>query len=482
MLQLFPRYDVVALAGPTPQPFPGRPGAGLVPVGLDSAIGPKEWFVNRRVFGVLATHGVRPTQTATDFYRVAASAYAADLRVPRASGFDRWSREITLHVPVADPKRWDTARPALLALLGFLTGDRWAVAFRHAVVPPPPVTWRRRRGAPPPVPPPAPNVDAVCLLSGGLDSGVGALDALAAGRSLALVSHNAKGDDAFSKAAQLRVARRLARAFAGRAHHLQFRLDPPRPDHVVTTSETTQRSRSIIFLALGILVASGLPAGTPLVIPENGLISLNVPLTNGRLGSWSTRTTHPHTLALVREVLEQLEIATPFETPYRFATKGEMLRDCADPTLGREIARDTVSCAHPSQFRYEPDPSRRRHDMPHCGTCVPCLIRRAALARVGWDGDDRYRVDAIREADVPLVATLLRGERGADLRAFRIAVARRAAEGTRAADLLRSGSLHVATGAEMGALVRVQDEGLAEVGRMLAGASGWDAPAERCAD
>ena len=477
MPELFERYHVVALAGPAPNKFPGERGEGLVPVGLDTATGPPEWFITRRVFGVLAERGVQPSQMAVDFYRFAAAAYSADLRVPRKSGFDHWSRQITLHLPVADLGRWEAARPTLVSLLDFLTGDRWDISFRHAVVPAPPVQWRRRRGAPAPVPPDPPVVDGVCLLSGGLDSAIGALDTLAAGRRLALASHNAKGDDAFSKSAQRTVVGHLSRAHPGRAHHFQFRVDPPRADGRITVAETTQRSRSIIFVALGVLVASGLPPGTPLIVPENGLISLNVPLTDGRLGSWSTRTTHPHTLWLVAQALAALGIDTPLEVPYRTVTKGEMLRNAADPALARRLARATVSCAHPSQFRFEPLPARRRHDMPHCGTCVPCLIRRAALARVGWDTDHNYRVDVVGEVDLPWVAKLLSGHRGADLRAFRIAVARAAANGgAKPSDLLRSGPLHATNADEMAALVRVQDEGIREVGRMLAGDSGWGSP------
>jgi hypothetical protein len=474
----FPRqYHVIALAGTHATQSRHATGVGVVRVGLDSGHFPPHIGIRAKVFSVLAAKGVFPSQMATDFYRFAAAAYSADLRIPRESGFDHWSREITLEVPVSDYARWTAAAPMLTDLLAFLTGDRWILVFQVQTVPPPPVTWRRKRGMLPFVPPPAPDIDAVCLLSGGLDSAIGALDAATNRQRLALVSHNAKGDDAFSLRAQSGISAVLRRGFPGRTHHFQFRVDPPRPDALLTVSETSQRSRSLIFLALGITTASGFPAGTPLVVPENGPISLNVPLTSGRLGSWSTRTTHPHTLALARAALIALGIDTPIEAPFRFLTKGEILRDTLDPVRARKISQLTVSCAHPSQFRFEPDPARRRASMPHCGTCFPCLIRRAALARAGWDQDDQYRLDVLRDVNHPVLGRLLRIERGADLRAVRIALARRAANGTGARDLLQSGQLHVRDANELTSLVRVHDAGLAELAAMLEGRSGWDPPA-----
>src|SRR5690606_3672172 len=43
--------------------------------------------------------------------------------------------------------------------------------------------------------------------------------------------------------------------------------------------DTTLRSRSFLFLALGLYAAAALGDRAPLLIPENGMIALNVPLT-----------------------------------------------------------------------------------------------------------------------------------------------------------------------------------------------------------
>lgn len=469
MLNLVRAYDIVTVTGATPPVLPVKPDRATMHVGFGVPAGPQAWYARERVFDVLARSGLVPSQAATDFYRLAATVFSADLRIPRASGFDGWTRELTLHVPVAEPDRWNAARADLQALLEFLTGDRWDFHFRREVVPP-----ERPTLDPGDVPARPVEAELVCLLSGGLDSALGAVDLLAHGHRVAFASHNAKGDDAFSKGAQTDIASALGAANPNRVHHLQFHVSPPRPDNAVTGKENSQRSRSIIFFALGLLVASALPGAPALVVPENGYISLNVPLTPGRLGTWSTRTTHPHTVATLRRVLHHLGIETPLELPYRFVTKGEMLRDSRDAGLARVVAEASVSCAHPASFRFEREPARRRKDWPHCGTCVPCLIRRAALARVGWTVDT-YRVDVIGEPDYPF----LHRKRGEDLRAFRIAVARHRARRSRGGAallpaILASGPLEAMDAATLAGLLHAYDAGLTEVGRFLDGESGWD--------
>ena len=43
-----------------------------------------------------------------------------------------------------------------------------------------------------------------------------------------------------------------------------------------------------------------------LIIPENGLISLNIPLAYTRTGTSSTRTTHPHYMKMLQELIAEL--------------------------------------------------------------------------------------------------------------------------------------------------------------------------------
>ena len=72
-----------------------------------------------------------PTPVVKDLLRFAVSVFTADLRVPRKRSEDRWTRRSPLYLPVSDVRLWTKARPTLLRLLAFLSGDRWAVQFRE---------------------------------------------------------------------------------------------------------------------------------------------------------------------------------------------------------------------------------------------------------------------------------------------------------------------------------------------------------------
>ena len=68
-----------------------------------------------------------------------------------------------------------------------------------------------------------------------------------------------------------------------------------------------------------------------LLIPENGFISLNIPLTPLRVGTFSTRTTHPLFISQMQDILDALGINVRLSNPYQFKTKGEMLHECQGP-------------------------------------------------------------------------------------------------------------------------------------------------------
>jgi hypothetical protein len=158
--------------------------------------------------------------------------------------------------------------------------------------------------------------------------------------------------------------------------------------------EATTRSRSVMFSGLGMAAASALGANIPLHVPENGFIALNVPLTKPRQGSCSTRTVHPYFFHKLLEALKGLGLANPVSNPYQFLTKGEMLEGCKNPTLLRELAPVSVSCAHPELGRYE------RMGYGDCGYCYPCLIRRAGMHAVGLDKATDYKRDVCTDEEL----------------------------------------------------------------------------------
>jgi hypothetical protein len=78
--------------------------------------------------------GLRPSERAVDLALLAAVLTAADTRVSRTTeSQDAWTREIDLHIPVAEPAIWQDLAPLIRRMLDFLTGDRWVSHSSHCV-------------------------------------------------------------------------------------------------------------------------------------------------------------------------------------------------------------------------------------------------------------------------------------------------------------------------------------------------------------
>jgi hypothetical protein len=112
-----------------------------------------------------------------------------------------------LVVPVSDAARWNRASVLLQRMMNFLTGDRWTFDFR-----PRPEGFEQFVAARPLLVPEL-KFDGVSLFSGGLDSLIGAIDALEGGRNPLFVSH--AGEGAVS-AAQEKLFRRLEAQYPNR--------------------------------------------------------------------------------------------------------------------------------------------------------------------------------------------------------------------------------------------------------------------------
>ena len=356
----------------------------------------------------LNARGVVPSETGADLMILAATVTAADTRISRAADAqDSWTREIDLYVPVHDPPRWTAMTPLLGRMLNFLTGDHWRLFFhqRHA---------NNRQIITRPTAPVEVPFTSVCLFSGGLDSFIGAINLLAAGQTPLLVSHY--GDN--STSSQELCVQRLAGVYGDmRPRHVRANVRFDKNDFAHPMGEeSTTRSRSFLFFALAALAASGFRGQPVIYVPENGLISLNVPLDPLRVGAWTTRTTHPFYMARWQAMLDGLEIAATLENPYRFKTKGEMLCTCANMELARRYVGDTISCSSITKARWLGLAPR------HCGFCVPCLIRRAAITSAFGADPTTYTVTDLRGQ--PLDSKTAEGEH---VRSFQM-MARRLAQ------------------------------------------------------
>jgi 7-cyano-7-deazaguanine synthase in queuosine biosynthesis len=299
---------------------------------------------------------------AWDFLSIALAVVSADYAGHRKKSPDGWTREFDLSIPVCDCDFWNSQRNQIERLLAYLTTDKWNIEFFFEENIPP--TSKKSINY---------SEDCISLLSGGLDSFIGALDLAASGRKPIVVSQGSRGE----AQTQIQFASYIGHGLT----HWQFNHNAS-----VIHPETppSQRSRSLVFYAYGILAASALSrhqAGDriTLFVCENGFISVNPPLTDCRIGSLSTRTTHPVVIALLQEIMNQSGLQISFENPYQFKTKGQMLTGCSDQPSLMRFASETISCGRYKKYSYR-----------HCGRCIPCLVRRAAFKAWGQPDDTRY--------------------------------------------------------------------------------------------
>ncbi|MFJ5673976.1 7-cyano-7-deazaguanine synthase [Streptomyces sp. NPDC093097] len=340
----------------------------------------------RRIIGRDRLPGPVP-DWAEDLFRIARAAFIADKYVRRSVVQDRWTRRISLAVPVTEHERWQTAvvRTHLTALLQTLTGDLWDVEFR-------PLTGHYVQEAM--VCPEEPRASEVALFSGGLDSLSWAATRSHADtlRPLLLVM--------FREIGLLRLQRQVFEAVE--------RLDGPRPVMLLPMSqtpagdgsglrlETSSRTRGLLYAAGAIRAAAAHGVGI-VHIPENGQLALNPPLTPARSAACSTRSVHPWTLdrlnALVAAVGDAGS-AMRVVNPLARLTKGEVCMAGRDAGLTSSDLESTLSCGKP--------PARRSGGPPlaNCGVCFPCLVRRSGLLHA--NGTDGTRYEALPWAgDLP---------------------------------------------------------------------------------
>lgn len=395
--------------------------------------------------------GVFPSEIGIDLLVLAAHVHAADTRISRAEqSQDSWTREIRLVVPVSDPVRWGTAAPTLKKSLDFLTGDRWTIGFRAR---PARFATIGQEAAPSLITPP---FDSLSLFSGGLDSLIGAIDLLEEGATPLLVSHFGEGATSDAQ----------GKLFTGLKKHYdkssfeRLRVGMTFDDGLVegVGSENSTRGRSFLFFALGVFAGTGLRRRFTLRVPENGLIALNVPLDPLRLGSNSTRTTHPYYMARWNDLLSALGIDGEVRNPYWDKTKGEMAASCRKPALLKKLAVDSLSCSSPTKGRWQ------GLGIEHCGYCLPCLIRRAALMAAWGAGNDAttYTVPDLRAQPLDT-----RESTGKQVRSFQYAIERLKGKPQLASLLIHKPGSLADEAAHLDELADVYRRGLGEVARLI---------------
>lgn len=397
----------------------------------------------------LAKFGLQPSQVGLELLILASHVQAADTRISRSTeSQDSWTREIKLVVPIiGDVNNWKETSEILKQSLDFLTGDLWQIDFRKSTYEQPLSNTQNSLVSE--------QYESLSLFSGGLDSLIGAVDLLESGNKTLFVSH--AGDSTTSKA-QNDLFGQLRENY----HDLRFdriRLWMSFPQDLIEGSqpEMTMRSRSFLFFALGVAAGSGFNNDFTLLIPENGLIALNVPLDSLRLGSHSTHTTHPFYISRWNDLVKALGINGRLENPYWDRTKGEMTESCLNKELLSKLIPLSLSCSSPSKGRWNGKANA------HCGYCVPCIIRRAAIFFNSIKDDTEYVLSDLHAR--PLNTKFAEGRQ---IRSFQLAIKRLEKNPTQTKYVIfSSGPLHDVSLPDRSRLSDVYTRGLREVSSLL---------------
>lgn len=320
-----------------------------------------------------------------DLIEIAAMVYIAD-QIAHRGAYDVelmgacWRRQLRFEIPVRDQAFWSSpgVSDALVELLSFLSEDEYTFVFRQFCSPPALDRYLdfgdEHGGAP---------AESVVLFSGGLDSLGGVVERVVGSRERSiLVSHESSP----KLRTRLRALRGMIDAAAGDAapHHVTVTVNK----EDMAERDYTQRSRSFLYAALATAVArmAGLDA---IRFFENGVVSLNLPLSPQIIGARATRTTHPKVLSAMRRLFS-LVTEAPFDVTNDFIwlTKSEVVQAIVAAGHGAMIPLST-SCTHTWEMRTE---------HPHCGTCSQCIDRRFAVLAGGageFERAETYRCDLL---------------------------------------------------------------------------------------
>jgi 7-cyano-7-deazaguanine synthase in queuosine biosynthesis len=344
----------------------------------------------------------------TDLIEIATYVYCADQAVTRGGegvlDFGKgWRRRFHFVVPVREPKIWGRPEVAnsLKKALAFLSEDEYDFEFleQSEMVPLQRYLTSYTDGYAP-----ESTVEEVLLFSGGLDSLAGAAsEAVKSQKQVALVSHRSNPKIASRQQELVQGLRRFC------AENAPLHIPVWAHQQGIRGREYTQRTRSFLYASMAFAVARvfGL---SRIRFYENGVVSLNLPISEQVVGSRATRTTHPQTLGNFGELFSLLaEQRFTVENPFLWKTRAEVVNVIGDAGCGELIGKSS-SCMHTWEQTTE---------KPHCGQCSQCIGRRFATLASKYFGDDPadiYKVDLLEgprdpDKDLTLVESFIRTAR-----------------------------------------------------------------------
>lgn len=324
----------------------------------------------------------------TDLAEIAVYVFAADCAVrrggPKLENMGAaWRRNFRMIIAVRQPGAWrhPTRLAALRETLEFLTDDNWVFEFVELTDPPSIHGYLGLRD----------NISddaggtSVVLFSGGLDSLAGAVHELnTTNRHVVLLSRQVGG---LTDTRQRELATELQKDYPRRVTHVPVSAGLTKE---TSADEHTQRTRSFLLSAVA-MVAAVIEGSDRVQFFENGIMSVNLPISAQVVGTRASRSTHPRSLRLLNDLAHNLISGDIWiDNPFIWKTKVEVVQELLKRPEGR-LVRNTLSCSHTRGLdTYK----------PHCGKCAQCLQRRISTLGAGaTDADDPpagYKIDLLK--------------------------------------------------------------------------------------
>ena len=353
------------------------------------------------VKNLLCSRNIFPSELGFDIISLSAMVYLADTRISRViHGQDSWTREIVIQLPVSNVDLWDKQKETVERMLKFLTGDLWGFKFVKR-------TWSFESNEK--AEEKTTLYSKASLFSGGMDSLISTINLMEKKDNTLLFGH---AGESLTKNAQSSILNVLDAKYP-KIEHTLIDLWMSFPDNYIPEGgkDGNTRSRSFLFIGFAIFSITGTKNIKKLMIPENGLIALNVPLEITRVGSFSTKTTHPFYLNLWNILLNNLGMDLSVYNPYWNKTKGEMANECLNKDILFETMGLSISCSSPGKARW------KGLSPQHCGYCVPCLIRRSAMHKAFGQDSTVYTENSLHHMQSNNASGI-----GIQLRSFQYAI------------------------------------------------------------
>jgi 7-cyano-7-deazaguanine synthase in queuosine biosynthesis len=295
-----------------------------------------------------------------DVLNVGAAIFGSDIGIKRGEQ-ESIVRSIELTIPVVNLPKFKQVSEDISYALYILSHDAWTINFIQKPGIPEPISLSNPK-----------SNGTVLLFSGGLDSFAASIKLANSVDKIHLVSHVTANP--LLLRTQKELFEYLCVEYPDRFNRNSFRvsgIDKPTKGLFFPHDkdrEETQRTRSFMFLSLAGLVARRRLVNDIVMIAENGQMAIHLPLTAGRISTFSTHTAHPDFINLMSKILSiLLSYEIDIHNPFLYLTKAEVIKGIF-PSHQTKIIQ-TVSCWKAS----------RVSKFNHCGICIPCLVRRIAL-------------------------------------------------------------------------------------------------------